>query len=336
MSNDILVTIFIPVYNGEKYLEETLESIRNQTYNNFEVLMVDDSSTDISLQILRKFELEDSRFKVFKKENGGMVAISWNFILPKIKGQFVFYSSQDDIFSIDLLEKMIEKQRESGADTVLPEMEFYYKNHNDNIKIVGLNGNKEIELTGREALVQSLNWTIHGFALTSIHLFNNEIFPENAFDSDEFMTRKLFFKSNKVVFSEGIFFYRQDNIIAITKTFTSKNFYELNTLKTLFNFLKANKFENHYLIDLHHYTLKIFLKYYKLQSRFDFKDVEEKLKVKVYLNDYKSNFLNKNKFYLNKDKLNLKLIVKIIFNRVVLFNNLTLKSAVFLHFNKIF
>ena len=61
----------------------------------------------------------------------------------------------------------------------------------------------------------------------------NEFFPEDAFDSDEFMTRKLFLKSNKVVFSSGTFFYRQDNLKAITKIFSEKNFYVLNTLKMI-------------------------------------------------------------------------------------------------------
>ena len=76
MLQDTLVTIFMPVYNGKKYLNETLTSIINQTYKNFEVLLVDDSSTDNSLFILKEFEKKDSRFKVFSKPNGGMVAFA--------------------------------------------------------------------------------------------------------------------------------------------------------------------------------------------------------------------------------------------------------------------
>ena len=61
----------MPVFNGENYLNETLSSIKNQTYSNIEVLLVDDSSTDGSKIILDKFGNEDDRFKVFLKENGG-------------------------------------------------------------------------------------------------------------------------------------------------------------------------------------------------------------------------------------------------------------------------
>ena len=98
MINNFLVTVFVPVYNGEKYLEQTLNCIQQQTYTNIEVLLVDDSSTDGSLYILNQFTEKDARFKVFVKENGGIVAKSMNFIMPKINGDYFFYASQDDIF----------------------------------------------------------------------------------------------------------------------------------------------------------------------------------------------------------------------------------------------
>ena len=238
MNNNLLITIFVPVYNGEKYLLQTLTSIKQQTYTNIEVLLVDDSSTDESLQIINKYAQEDKRFKVFVKENGGMVASSLNFIMPKIRGDYFFYSSQDDIFSLDLIEKMVQTQNETIADCIVPNMEFYFENKPNNRKVIGLNGNLTIELTGKEACVSSLNWTISGFMLIKSSLLKAEFFPEDAFDSDEFVTRKLFLKSNKVVFSEGVFYYRQDNVKAITKTFTKKNFFVLNSSWKLYNLLK--------------------------------------------------------------------------------------------------
>ena len=84
MIQNILITIFVPVFNGEKYLNETLISIQNQTYKNIEVLLVDDSSSDGSKTILDTFANFDNRFRVFEKENGGNVSVSWNFIKPEI------------------------------------------------------------------------------------------------------------------------------------------------------------------------------------------------------------------------------------------------------------
>ena len=134
MNNNLLITIFVPVFNGEKYLVKTLTSIKQQTYTNIEVLLVDDSSEDGSLQIISQYAQEDKRFKVYVKENGGMVAHSLNFISPKIRGDYFFYSSQDDILSVDLIEKMVQKQNETAADCIVPNMEFYFENKPNNRK----------------------------------------------------------------------------------------------------------------------------------------------------------------------------------------------------------
>lgn len=282
-----IITIFIPVYNGEKFLHKTLTSIQNQTYTNFEVLLVDDSSTDNSKSILNDFANSDSRFKIFTKQNGGSVACSWNFIMSKIKGDFVFYSSQDDIFSVDLLEKMVEKQIETDADTVVPDMEFYYENTPNNEQIIGLNGNRKITLNGKQACIESIHWNIHGFTLTRTSIVKQELFPEDAFDTDEFMTRKWFLKSNQVVFSEGIFYYRQDNSNAITKNFSKKNFYTLNTLNRLYWLLKENQFPKNYIVEIQY---NILLKYIHLSAThlfFNFNSPSDKEEINQFLTDFR-------------------------------------------------
>jgi glycosyltransferase involved in cell wall biosynthesis len=291
INQKILVTIFIPVYNGEKYIEQTLNSIKNQTYTNFEVLLVDDSSTDTSLEIVVNFAECDSRFKIFVKKNGGSVAHSTNFIMSEIQGEFFFYSSQDDLFSADLLEQMIERQQNTEADCVLPEMEFYFENTQLNKRIVGFNGNKYIKLTGREACLASLDWTIHGFALLRSTLVKAEFFPEDAFDSDEYITRKLFIKSNKVVFSDGVFYYRQDNINAITKTFTTKNFYVLNTSWRLHKLLVENDFGANIIYQSRIGLVKQYLNLITIYEVYNFDSELEQKKTKAYLIQFKKEYL---------------------------------------------
>lgn len=287
MKKDFLVSIFVPVFNGEKYLEHTLNSIQQQTYFNIEVLLVDDSSTDGSLQILNQFAQNDNRFKVFVKENGGIVAKSMNFIMPKISGDYFFYASQDDIFSLDIIEKMVQKLNENSADCVLPDMEFYFENQQNNKKIIGLNGNKDIELSGREACIASLDWTIHGFALFKSSLLKAEFFPEDAFESDEYVTRKLFLKSNKIVFSDGLFQYRQDNINAITKTFSKKNFFVLNSSWRLFELLKGNNFEHKVIYQNQLALLRTYLHLYRMYENYDFNSETDKTEVTNFLINFK-------------------------------------------------
>jgi glycosyltransferase involved in cell wall biosynthesis len=301
ISPDLLVTIFVPVFNGEKYLNETLTSIKNQTYSNIEVLLVDDSSTDGSKIILDKFGKEDNRFKVFVKKNGGMAACSWNFIMPEIKGDFTFYSSQDDIFSIDLVERMVKKQQETKADIVLPDLEYYYENGNNNKRIIGFNGNRNVVLTGENACEASLNWNIHGFALVKSSLLIEEVFPEDAYDSDDFITRKLFLKSNKVVFCKGIFYYRQDNLKAITKTFSKKNFYALNSILRMFYLLEENNFNKNQIINMQFSLLLNYLKFIAIHQFYDFDSKNEKEEIGLFLFDFRKKYFTQSFFLSNRN-----------------------------------
>lgn len=307
MGDNYLVSIFIPVYNGEEYLNETIQSILNQTYSNIEILLVDDSSLDNSYQLLKEFALKDSRIKVFKKENGQTVAKSFNFILPHLKGEYFYYSSQDDLFSADLIENMVKRQKETSADTVLPDMEYYFESKKENKKIIGFNLDRSVILSGKEALIESLNWNIHGFALFKTSLMDNEFFPEDAFDSDEFMTRKLFLKSNKVVFCSGTFFYRQDNLKAITKTFSKKHFYVLNTLEKLYHLLKENKIDKEYIYETQFNFMRVYMKLASIYSFYNFKTETDKTEIKLFLSSFKktnfnTNFYSENLNYAIKNK----------------------------------
>lgn len=323
MRDDFLVSIFIPVYNGEKYLNETLLSILNQTYSNLEILLVDDSSNDSSYEILKEFAAKDCRIKIFKKENGGIVPKSFNFILPHLKGDFFYYSSQDDIFSLDLIKNMVSRQEETNADTVIPEMEFYFENKYNNAKIIGLNLDKNAVLKGKEALIQSLNWNIHGFALFRMSLIKNEFFPEDAFNSDEYITRKMFLKSNKVVFCDGTFFYRQDNSQAITKTFSKKNFYVLNTLKKSYNLLKQNEIEKQLIYETQFNFLRVYMRLASVYSFYNFEFRKDKNEIKYYLLFFKKTNFNTafyfENFYFALKKRKVKFILFLLIYRVPLF-----------------
>ena len=231
------IGVFIPIYNGAKYLRSTLQSVLEQTYEHFSVYCVNDSSTDNSLDIIKEFSATDSRIILYTKEQGGGTAKSWNFILPKIKEDFIFYMSQDDMISDDVFEKMIEKQTETDADCVLPDMVWYHEDKNSNKIISGLDGDRSVILTGTQAFQKSLKWQIHGFALRKAELYRNEHFFVDTFDTDEYMSRKLFYKSKKIAFSAGSFFYRQDNPDAITKGFSIKNYYSLLTYLRVYSLI---------------------------------------------------------------------------------------------------
>lgn len=91
-----LISVVLPVYNGEKYLAEAIDSILAQTFTNFELIMIDDGSSDHSLQILRQYELRSPRIRVVTRENHGLAA-TLNELINMARGDLIARMDQDDI-----------------------------------------------------------------------------------------------------------------------------------------------------------------------------------------------------------------------------------------------
>lgn len=110
-----LVSVIVPVYNVEKYLENCLNSIVSQTYQNLEIILVDDGSTDKSGEIIASFSEKDSRIKVIRKENGG-ISSARNAGLRVAEGAYLCFVDADDRISRNFVEKMHKEILASGAD----------------------------------------------------------------------------------------------------------------------------------------------------------------------------------------------------------------------------
>ena len=113
----VKVSIGVPIYNVEEYLRECLDSIMNQTFEDFEVIMVDDGSTDNSFMICQEYVARDNRFKLFHQENKGNGG-SRNTCLKYMHGEFITWIDSDDVVDNNYLERLLEVQAETGADIV--------------------------------------------------------------------------------------------------------------------------------------------------------------------------------------------------------------------------
>ena len=214
------VSIVVPVYNGIKYLPDLYDRLHNQTYEDIEIIMVDDLSTDDSYLMMKSFEAQDTRFRAIKvAQKGGCAVKAQVQGLPYCTGEYYFYASQDDFFDYDLIEKCICKALELEADIVLPNMVLYYEGE-DNFKHgkYPINNDYSQILTGKEAFSLSLNWEIHAFALRKMSLFKHEPFRADYYNSEEYYFRRMLLYAEKVAFCDSNFYYRQDNPEAITKT----------------------------------------------------------------------------------------------------------------------
>ncbi len=117
MNSKPLVSIIVPVFNSQDYINETLDCLRSQTYTNLEILCVNDGSTDNSLQILNNIASADNRILVFDRSNAGAGAAR-NYGFAQSKGEFVLFFDSDDLCERDLVEKALNRAIETGADIV--------------------------------------------------------------------------------------------------------------------------------------------------------------------------------------------------------------------------
>lgn len=102
-----LVSIISPVYNSEKYISETINSVINQTYTNWEMILVDDASTDASLAIIQKFQDSDSRIKLYKLEKNSGAGVARNFAIEKAQGRYIAFLDADDLWKPNKLQTQI-------------------------------------------------------------------------------------------------------------------------------------------------------------------------------------------------------------------------------------
>jgi glycosyltransferase involved in cell wall biosynthesis len=212
------ITVLLPIYNGAAYLEETLQSLKKQSFADFEVLCIDDCSSDESAQIVHRYATEDSRFIYLNTGvNLGSAPKAINHAAPKASGQRFVYSSQDDIFSEDWLEKLHARALATGADAVLPDVIFYHANGIKDRKIIGYHNDRSAIISGKEAFVASLDWSISGNALWPMSFLKNRGFEDFGAFADEYTVRRFFLDCSKVAFCDAVFYYRQDNTGAITK-----------------------------------------------------------------------------------------------------------------------
>ena len=218
---DSLISIVIPIYNAEKYLEECLNSIKNQTYKNFEVIMVNDGSKDDSETICMNFLRSDSRFRYKKKANGG-VSSARNLGLDNVKGDYITFIDADDWVDENHLEILIDGIIKNNCEVAISSyMQFintretYLINIYSNQEKYLLNYgkmNREKFLTELPKLI-SIN---NSFNCAVSKLFSRRLVEDIRFDSNIIYAEdldfyfKLYLKVNNFIFINAeTYIYRQ-------------------------------------------------------------------------------------------------------------------------------
>lgn len=113
-----LVSIITPTYNSEKYIRETIQSVQNQTYPSWEMIIVDDCSTDNTIQIIEEIQKTDARIRLVKSEKNAGPAISRNKGIERATGKYMTFLDADDIWFEDFIQNSIETIQKQGVHFV--------------------------------------------------------------------------------------------------------------------------------------------------------------------------------------------------------------------------
>lgn len=160
------ISIIIPVYNNEKYIEKCICSIQKQTFSDIEIIIINDGSTDGSGRILRKLEAQDSRILLLKQENQG-VAVARNLGVEKATGKYITFVDGDDYLEIDYIEKMYVQAEKNKSDMVICGLTYVDESGKELNKIV----------PGVYKRLENEEWTFRISAVCS-HLYRRELWKE--------------------------------------------------------------------------------------------------------------------------------------------------------------
>ena len=126
-----MISVIIPVYNVEEYLHICINSILKQTYKDFEIICIDDASTDSSLEIVEYFAKKDSRVKVIKNEKNRGLGPSRNVGMNAAQGKYIIFLDSDDWYSFDTLEKLYNESEKNSLDVLMFKNIAYYEESRD-------------------------------------------------------------------------------------------------------------------------------------------------------------------------------------------------------------
>ncbi len=203
------VAIGMPVYNGAKYIKSTLQSLLDQTFTDFSILICDDGSTDGTLDICQDFAARDKRIKIVRNTTRLGGAKNFNKTFSMSHGEFFMWASQDDLFHPDYIAKCLTKLQESPDCIIaLSEISFIdeYGNHRDiEYSNIGTEG-MPVELRIREVFRRLGWWAIYGIIrpelLRQTKLYRCE------FAGDVVMIVDMLLQGNFAKVDEPLFFYR--------------------------------------------------------------------------------------------------------------------------------
>ena len=202
-----LISVIVPAYNIEDYIERGVDSVRSQTYRNLEIIVVDDGSTDDTGAICDRIASEDQRVQVIHKENGGL-ADARNVGIEKAIGTYIAFVDGDDWIDPDMYEEMLGALKEQHADLAVCRYRQVYKSHTDDQSV-----DRMILFEGQEALqhyVQEVEeYAIQNAAWNKLYkkeLIEHLVFPVGKWYEDILYATTVLSRVNRCVYLDTAYY----------------------------------------------------------------------------------------------------------------------------------
>ena len=215
-----LISIIVPIYNVEKYLRQCLDSIQDQSYQNFECLLINDGSPDNSADICKEYVSKDPRFRYIEKENGG-VSSARNLGLEHSKGEYITFIDSDDWVDSDYLEVLYKSLTDEKADVAVSTYKQFNMDDNNYYVHSYQRGYEKKIFTGPELIDEfiALDTFDHSYRFVCGKLVRKCLLDKIAFNEkttlgeDMEFWLKLYLISNKIVYvNRDSYVYRVDNV----------------------------------------------------------------------------------------------------------------------------
>ena len=270
------LSIIVPIYNVEKYLPRCIESILNQTFREFELILINDGSTDNCKEICEKYKKIDSRIIVVNKKNGG-VSSARNFGIDISRGEYIGFVDPDDFIDANMYEILFNTANSYNSDMVICD---YYKVSEYDIKKY-----EEIQLNNKGIIVENINnidaieriltvgekFIVPWNKIYKRRLFENLRYNEGMIYEDEFLAYRILYRCNKVsIINSSLYYYVQRKGSIVNSTFSSKKFDKVYAIKDRVDFLKDKGIVN--LIDkaeksfIDYFVWNYFIGYQRLEN----------------------------------------------------------------------
>lgn len=300
-----IISIIIPVYNVEKYLKRCIDSILNQTFKEFELILVNDGSTDNCGKICNMYKRKDKRISVIHKKNSGLSSAR-NVGLDLAKGKYIAFVDSDDYINKNMYEILYSNLIKTDADISICNFQYVNDtsiiNINQSIDNYGYLIFNNIEALNELYLENYVNMVVAWNKLYKKELFEDLRYAEGRIHEDEFIIHELLYKSKKIVCTNAELYYYLKRQGSITQfDFNLKKLDAVYAFKERIEFFREKKLIELQFKAQQKYIYSFFLNYYKAKINLDNCN-KELIKLK---NDYNRNliFVLINPYFIWREKV---------------------------------